>query len=52
MSHIPIGEVEPFIFGPYFLVPFDLAWALGVILLDPSANARDVTRIRAPMTRS
>ena len=30
MLHIPIGQVEPFNFGPYFLVPFGLA--LGVIL--------------------
>jgi hypothetical protein len=32
MHHVPSGEVEPYIFGPYFLVPFGLA--LGVILLE------------------
>jgi hypothetical protein len=28
MHHIPSGETEPYIFGPYFLVPFGLAIAL------------------------
>jgi hypothetical protein len=32
MHHLPQGEAEPYIFGPYFLVPFGLA--LGVVLLE------------------
>jgi hypothetical protein len=32
MHHIPSGEIEPYIFGPYFLVPFGLA--IGVLLLE------------------
>jgi hypothetical protein len=32
MHHIPPAETEPYIFGPYFLVPLGLA--LGVILLE------------------
>ena len=32
MHHVASDEIEPFIFGPYFLVPFGLA--IGVILLE------------------
>jgi len=32
MHHIPSAETEPYIFGPYFLVPFGLA--IGAILLE------------------
>jgi hypothetical protein len=32
MHHIPAGETEPYIFGPYFLVPFGLA--IGALLLE------------------
>jgi hypothetical protein len=32
MHHLPLGPTEPYIFGPYFLVPFGLA--IGVLLLE------------------
>src|SRR5262249_17275536 len=32
MHHLPLGQTEPYIFGPYFLVPFGLAVA--VLLLE------------------
>jgi len=32
MHHIPSAETEPYIFGPYFLVPFGLA--IGALLLE------------------
>jgi hypothetical protein len=32
MHHTPAGETEPYIFGPYFLVPFGLA--IGTLLLE------------------
>jgi hypothetical protein len=47
MHHIPVGEAEPFIFGPYFLAPFGLA--LGVILLEIGLVERRTGVLRVAM---
>ncbi len=47
MHHIPIGEIEPYIFGPYFLVPFGLS--AGVVLLEIGLVERRTGVLRVAM---
>ncbi len=47
MHHLPQGETEPYIFGPYFLVSFGLA--LGVVLLEIGLVERRVRVLRVAM---
>ncbi len=47
MHHIPPAETEPYIFGPYFLVPLGLA--LGVILLEIGLVERRTGVLRAAL---
>jgi hypothetical protein len=47
MHHIPPAETEPYIFGPYFLVPLGLA--MGVILLEIGLVERRTGVLRAAL---
>ena len=47
MHHMPLAATEPYIFGPYFLVPLGLA--LGVLLLEIGLVERRVGVLRAAM---
>ncbi len=49
MHHIPNGETEPYLFGPYFLVPFGLAVAAVLLEIGLVERRRGVLRVAMAM---